>query len=60
MMNCFILPFTTDVEMKAYQNKAFPLGAIKATIKDYNTWLCNKLIDCAYYANGTLGSYNYL
>ena len=43
MKRC-ILPFTIDVEMKAYQNKAFPLGIFKATMPDYDVWLCNKLI----------------
>lgn len=59
-MNRITLPFTTDVEIKAYQNKAFALGAIKATIKDYDTWLCNTLIECAYYTNGRFDMYNYL
>lgn len=40
------LPFTLDVEMKMYHNKSFPLGIIKANIKDYDSWLCNKLINC--------------
>lgn len=45
MGNC-LLPFTIDVEMRAYQNKSFPLGIIKANIADYDVWLCNKLINC--------------
>ncbi len=59
-MNSFTLPFTTDVESKSYQNKAFALGAIKATINDYDTWLCNTLIECAHYTYGTFDMYNYL
>lgn len=46
--NCYILPFELNVEMKVYHNKAFPLGSIKANIKEYDTWLCNKLINCVY------------
>lgn len=42
------LPFTLDVELRAYHNTAFPLGAIKATIPDYEIWLCNKYINCIY------------
>lgn len=44
MASC-ILPFETDVEMRAYHHWAFPLGIIKANISDYDCWLCNKLID---------------
>lgn len=47
-MNHYVLPFTIDVELKAYHNTAFPLGAIKATIPDYETWLCNNYINCIY------------
>ncbi len=42
------LPFTLDVEMRAYHNKSFPLGIMKANIKDYRIWLCNKLINCIF------------
>jgi len=41
-----LLPFTIDVEIKAYHNKSFSLGIIKANIADYDVWLCNKLINC--------------
>ena len=50
MGNC-LLPFTIDVEMRAYHKKAFPLGIIKANIADYDVWLCNKLINCVCYEN---------
>lgn len=40
------LPFCIDVEMKMYHNKSFPLGIIKANIKDYDTWLSSKFINC--------------
>ena len=43
MKRC-ILPFSVDVEMRTFQNKAFPLGAFKANMPDYDIWLCNKLI----------------
>ncbi len=41
-----LLPFTIDVEMRAYHNRSFPLGIVKANIADYDVWLCNKLINC--------------
>jgi len=47
-MNKYILPFTIDAELKTYHNTAFPLGAIKASIYDYDIWLCNKYINCIY------------
>lgn len=34
--------------MKAYHNTAFPLGAIKANIPNYEIWLCNRYINCIY------------
>lgn len=49
-----LLPFTIDVEMRAYHNKSFPLGIIKANIADYDVWLCNKLINCICYENNVL------
>ena len=45
-MGKLLLPFTLDVEMRMYHNKSFPLGIIKSNIKDYDSWLCNKLINC--------------
>lgn len=48
-----ILPFTVDVEMKAYHNKAFPLGVMKANMPDYEIWLCNKLINCMHRLSGS-------
>ena len=47
-----LLPFTLDVDMLTYHNRAFPLGVIKANIKDYDVWLCNKLINCFFRENG--------
>ena len=41
-----LLPFTIDVEMRAYHNRAFPLGIFKVNLENYNVWLCNKLINC--------------
>lgn len=40
------LPFNMEPECRAYQNRAFELGIIKANLKDYNCWLSNKLINC--------------
>ena len=31
-----------------FHNTVFPLGAIKASIHDYDVWLCNKYINCIY------------
>ncbi len=56
MPNNVILPFTLNVEMKTYQNKAFPLGAVKPNIEDYNVWLCNKLINCVWLKKEELDS----
>ncbi|MBE6762499.1 MAG: hypothetical protein E7551_09505 [Ruminococcaceae bacterium] len=50
------LPFSLDIELKTYHNKSFPLGIIKPNIKNYDIWLCNKLINCILRANGTLDS----
>lgn len=44
-MDKYILPFELDVEMRAYHNRAFPLGVFKANIADYDKWLCGKLIN---------------
>lgn len=46
-----LLPFTIDVEMRAYHNRSFPMGIIKANIADYDVWLCNKLINCVCYGS---------
>lgn len=45
------LPFTLDVPSIAYHNRAFPLGVMKANIRNFDEWLCNKLIDCQYDCN---------
>lgn len=47
--NYVSLPYEINVEMKTYQSRAFPLGIMKANVDDYDTWLCNKLIN-SYYA----------
>lgn len=46
MTSKLVLPFEIDVEMRAYQNKAFPFGIIKANLENYDIWLCGKLINC--------------
>ncbi len=56
--NKCILPFTRDVEMVAYQNKAFPLGIIKANLQEYDIWLCNKLVNTILKLNGEFNSYD--
>ena len=43
------LPYTLEVETITYQTQAFPLGMIKANIKEYDTWICNKFIDYYYH-----------
>ena len=53
-MNKCILPFTLDVELKAYHNRAFPVGAMKGNIFDYDYLLCNKFINCRYREDGIL------
>lgn len=45
-MSSCVLPFSLNVESKTYQHTVFPLGIIKANIKDYDIWLCNKFINC--------------
>ncbi len=44
-MNC-LLPFDLEPECRAYHNKAFELGIIKANLKEYDKWLSQKLINC--------------
>ena len=56
MTEKLVLPFEIDVEMRAYHNKSFPLGAIKANIKDYDIWMANKLINCVWRKGGVLDS----
>lgn len=43
-MNC-LLPFDLEPECRAYHNKAFELGIIKANLKEYDKWLSQKLIN---------------
>ena len=50
-MRSVVLPFVTDVEMKSYLLSAFSLGAMKASIPNYDVWLCNKLINCNCHSN---------
>lgn len=52
MSSKYVLPFSIDVEMRMYQDKAFPLGIIKANLNDYDIWLCGKLINCVYKYSG--------
>ena len=47
-MSKTVLPFTLVVPSMAYHNRAFPLGIMKANLKDFDAWLCNKLIQCIY------------
>lgn len=49
-----ILPFTLNVEMVAYQNRAFWLGIAKANLYKYELWLCNKLTNSVFWENGIL------
>ena len=43
-----MLPFVLDVPSISYHNKAFPLGVMKANLKNFDCWICNKLIQCVY------------
>ena len=51
-MDACILPFELDVELKTYQSTAFPLGIMKANLRDYDIWLCNKFIQTTWYNEG--------
>lgn len=53
MKSIAVLPYNIDVEMRTYQKQAFPLGIAKANIKNYDVWLCGKLIQNRYNANNT-------
>ena len=44
-MKRIFLPYETDVESIALQTYAFPLGVIKANIKNYDCWLCHKFVN---------------
>lgn len=57
MTSSIILLFDLNVEMRMYHNKAFPLGIIKANIKNYDLWLCNKLINCVNWSSGSFDSF---
>ena len=43
-----ILPFSKDVPCISYHYIAFPLGVMKASLPDFDIWLCNKLIQTKY------------
>lgn len=43
-----VLPFALDAPSISYHNKAFPLGVMKANLKNFDIWMCNKLIQCVY------------
>ena len=53
-MKRVVLPFKKNVEMLAYQNRAFWLGIVKANLENYDMWLCNKLVNCVYWYGGIL------
>lgn len=57
MKDKILLPFEIDVEMRTYQYIAFPLGIIKANLKDYDIWLCGKLINCVKWSSGVFESF---
>ena len=42
------LPFEISAHSIAYHNKAFPLGIMKANLLDFDTWICNNLINSIY------------
>ena len=49
-MNC-VLPFDMSPGCIAYHNKAFPLGILKANLKEYDLWMTSKFINCIYRKN---------
>ena len=53
-MSKVILPFTTDVEDKAYQYSAHALGAIKTSINNSNLWAAGKLLSIYFESNNQL------
>lgn len=57
-MKSVILPFTIDVELRPYHNKAFPIGIAKANMADYDIWLCNKFINSYMSIRGDFNSYD--
>ena len=57
-MNKIILPFTTNVEAKAYQYSAHALGAIKASLKNSHLWAAGKFLSVYFESNNQLHMYD--
>lgn len=57
-MKSAVLPFTIDVELRPYHNKAFPIGIAKANMADYDIWLCNKFINVFKTSDGAFNAYD--
>lgn len=57
-MSNIILPFTTDVEAKAYQYSAHALGAIKANLTNSHLWAAGKFLSLYFESNNQLHMYD--
>ena len=57
-MSKIILPFTTNVEAKAYQYSAYALGAIKASLTDSHLWAAGKFLSIYFESNNQLHIYD--
>lgn len=57
-MGKIILPFTTNVEAKAYQYSAFALGAIKTSLTDSHLWATGKFLTVYFERNNQLHMYD--
>lgn len=57
-MSMTILPFTTNVEAKAYQYSAYALGAIKASLTDSHLWAAGKFLSIYFESNSHLHMYD--
>ena len=57
-MSKIFLPFTTNVEAKAYQYSAYALGAIKASLHDSHLWTAGKFLSVYFESNDQLHMYD--
>lgn len=57
-MRKIILPFTINVEAKAYQYSAYALGAIKASLTDSHLWAAGKFLSIYFESNNQLHMYD--
>ena len=57
-MSGTILPYELNVESVVYHTQAFALGMIKPNIQHYDSWLCNKYINCLFYTGFNFDMYD--